>query len=265
MVAKNLIESIELQDYEIIGVTPNPDSEDKSNFRVITPADLLSKKFANFDFILNFARGYNSLDSKSGVINVLKRFHDETKWIINTSSYAQHYNIASNSDLSTYLDSKRKVSSLLNSEHFKSKIFDLSFFTLFGDYDKASSLMSKLIPSLIKNEEIFLTECEQLISYTDVGDVASLLKDLMESPESFTPGAYSFWPTPPVKLRVIIDDLYRITESSSLINYGAKSYSGHELFEYSAGIFPPQITPNYKWKSYNSSLECLVSMYNQLL
>ena len=263
MVALNLLDALQLDKYEIIGVSPRGNELNNFEIEIISPARLLrenSSDFDYFDFILNFARGNNSFDSKIGINKILEKFANKTKYIINSSTYAQHYQNPDNK-LTSYLTAKQKISKFLSSPYVKSEVFDLSFYTLLGKYDKVSSLISILIPKLLKGEEIFLTQCEQYISYTDVSDVVLLLKKLIEEPKMFVPGAHSFWPMPPVKLRIVIEELIGITESKSKINYGTVPYSGHELFKYMGVNFPPQIIPDFEWKSLKISLFELASSY----
>lgn len=262
MIALNLLDSLQLDKFKIVGVSPKPNTFADLKIETVTPEYILydkSSNLDNLDFILNFTRGNNAYNEKLGVNRILEKFTASTKHIINSSTYAQHYQINKIHNLSSYLTSKQSTSQFLSSPTVKSKVFDISFFTLLGKHDKISSLISRIIPKLLKNEEISLTRGEQLISYTDVSDIVFLVKQLIGRPHAFIPGKYSFWPTPPVKLRVVIEALVSLTESKSKINYGSTPYSGHELFSYDENGFPPQIISDYNWKTLKKSLLGLIS------
>ena len=267
MIALNLLDSMQLDKFKIIGVSPKPDTFENLKIETVTPDYILCDKpsnLDNLDFILNFTRGNNAYNEKLGVNRILEKFTASAQYVINSSTYAQHYQVNKINNLTSYLTSKQSTSQFLSSPTVKSQVFDISYFTLLGKHDKSSSLISRIIPKLLKGEEISLTRGEQLISYTDVSDVVVLVKKLIDRPQTFTPGEYSFWPTPPVKLRVVIEELVSLSESKSKVHYGSIPYSGHELFSYDEKGFPKQIITDYNWKTLKKSLLDLISNYKIL-
>lgn len=264
MVALNLLRSLPLDKFKIIGVSPKPHMLESLKIETITPEALLCDKSSNLDnldFVFNFTRGDNAYNAELGVNRILERFTESAEYIINSSTYSQHYQIDKTSDLTRYIMSKQSTSEFLSSPTIKSKVFDISYFTFLGMHDRSTSLVSRIIPKLLKGEKISLSRGEQLISYTDVSDVVVLIKKLIETPQMFTPGKYSFWPTPPVSLRIVIEELVSLTKSKSEIHYGTFPYKGHELFSYDRKGFPPQMLDEYKWKPLKQSLLDLISMH----
>jgi nucleoside-diphosphate-sugar epimerase len=135
----------------------------------------------------------------------------------------------------------------------------LHLFTVYGQRDPNESFFNQIIKAANLGLDFPSTPGQQLISLTHIDDVLEcILRILNEN----LPKIYkvSFWSTPPMKLVEAIDNVLTVSNPGFNVLYGARSYSGHELFTYSPEIFPPQIYPDYKFLDFADGVaRCLES------
>ena len=109
MIALNLLDSMQLDKFKIIGVSPKPDTFENLKIETVTPDYILCDKpsnLDNLDFILNFTRGNNAYNEKLGVNRILEKFTASAQYVINSSTYAQHYQVNKINNLTSYLTAK---------------------------------------------------------------------------------------------------------------------------------------------------------------
>ena len=178
----------------------------------------------------------------------------DAKVVINFSTYIQHYSLDTDSRLKTYRDNQLKKSEYLEGICESGNILDITLFTVYGPEDSRNSFLSYAAQKLFHSEAIELTGLEQLISYTYVDDVVTLIQNfIIESRIPF--GRFSFWQTPPLPLQDYFNVLMSLTQSNCKPLIGNLPYKGHELFSYNPSMFPPQITNAFSWTSFEVGLE----------
>lgn len=96
------------------------------------------------------------------------------------------------------------------------------FFSLYGVGDNENTLIINAIDKMLRNEIINLTACIQKWNYLNIKDAVDALIKLQDVNKS---GIYNFGSTDTRLLKDFIDEMYNITKSKSVINYGIIPYS----------------------------------------
>lgn len=91
-------------------------------------------------------------------------------------------------------------------------------FNLYGPYEKTSRLMPSVINSMLKNEDVKVSDCLKIQDYLHVFDTASGIIDLFESNIN---GAVNICSGTPIKLRNIVEKIAEMTSFKGNILWGA--------------------------------------------
>lgn len=251
---KRITQLFQKNNYENWVVVQRRFSTENSKF--ITLQDIDEFKIGQkFDYIINLAQDKTSDAEKSQQynfsipLNLIRTFIKTKGTIINFPSYIEFYEISKKSHLLNYRRNKilmRNALSEFELSH-EAKILNLVLFTLYGYGDREDSFIKLLERSLINDQAIDMTEGHQLIGLTHADEIAQLVTSIIDGKNEVTAGIYSVWPRPLVSLR---EQLESISTKSSLFNWGAKEYGGHELF-YDNGYFPPEF-PKFQFSDFRS-------------
>lgn len=91
-------------------------------------------------------------------------------------------------------------------------------FNLYGPNEKSSRLMPYVINSMLKNEDVKVSDCLKIQDYLHVFDTASGIVDLFESKVN---GAVNICSGVPIKLRDIVEKIAEMTSFKGNILWGA--------------------------------------------
>ena len=216
-------------------------------------------RFSEDYIFLNCVRD-DRLEFSQDILVRMLQLSQSASLVINFSTYIQHYESAFTSTMELYRDNQLRKSTFLSKNLDNKKLVDISLFTLYGVGDSSTSFLHAITEDLIQNKEIQLTGLNQLISYTLVDDVCMLINSLVGR-TMLKHGNYSFWQAPPERLEEYFFRLMKLTLSTSKFSIGVRDYKGHEIFEYRAEIFPPQISPEFSWTSFEVGVKFLISKY----
>ena len=95
------------------------------------------------------------------------------------------------------------------------------FFSLYGLGDDERTLIISSIDKMLKGEELNLTECLQTWNYLNIKDAVDALLELQNTN---VPGVYNFGSNDTRTLKDFISEIYSITKSKSIINFGVVPY-----------------------------------------
>lgn len=95
-------------------------------------------------------------------------------------------------------------------------------FSLYGPNDYKDSLVMSMLKKMRNNEVCDLTECNQMWNYLYVTDAISALMCLLF--QECKSGIYNVGYNISKPLKAFIDEMYYVTKSSSILNYGAIPY-----------------------------------------
>lgn len=148
------------------------------------------------------------------------------KSFINTDTfYYKHYN--------EYSLTKKQFVGWLKHYKQKIKIFNLQIEHMYGKLDNETKFLPQIIKKLIKNENINLTPGEQkrdLIYITDVVNAFScIINNLTKTKNGFYD--FSIGSGKTVSIRLLVEMLKKIINSSSNLNFGALPYRKDEIME----------------------------------
>lgn len=102
------------------------------------------------------------------------------------------------------------------------KLIEPRFFSLYGPKDLSGTLIISTLEKLLKNEICDLTECVQIWDFMYIDDAVKALCMLIENPDSG--GIYNFGSGYSAPLTEYIYKMKEITNSSSILNFGAIPY-----------------------------------------
>lgn len=96
------------------------------------------------------------------------------------------------------------------------------FFSLYGEDDFEGTMIITMIKNMLANKDCHLTECVQMWDFLYISDAVEGLLALIEKP--CADGVYNFGSGIAKPLKTFIEELYRLTSSSSKLLYGSVPY-----------------------------------------
>ena len=102
------------------------------------------------------------------------------------------------------------------------RIIEPRFFSLYGEYDFEGTMVISTLRKMLKNEECNLTQGVQLWDFLHVDDAIRGVMALINNKKAY--GIYNFGYGVSKPLREYVEEMRKITKSSSIINYGAVPY-----------------------------------------
>lgn len=103
------------------------------------------------------------------------------------------------------------------------KYIHLRIFSLFGENDHPWTLVMSCIRKMLNNEDVKLSSCEQLWNFLYVKDAVKqiyLLCNHVIIQHDFKHEVYNIASNDTRKLRNFVEDMYQLTESKSVIDFG---------------------------------------------
>lgn len=107
-------------------------------------------------------------------------------------------------------------------------------FSVYGIYDKDTTMVMSVLDKLINNEDVNVTKCEQQWDYLyedDAGEALYYIGKQKDTSSVFCLGSGMARP-----LREFIDEMKVISKSNSKVNYGAIPYSANTVMNLQADI-----------------------------
>lgn len=101
-------------------------------------------------------------------------------------------------------------------------IIEPRLFSLYGPGDFEGTMIVSMLKKMLKNESCDLTECKQKWDFLYIDDAIKGLIKLIENDN--ISGVYNFGSGKSYPLKHYVEEMYRITESSSILNYGKIPY-----------------------------------------
>ena len=133
-------------------------------------------------------------------------------------------------------------------------------FSVFGPDDNHDWLIQYLIKEMLKGNEINVTKAEQFWDYLYVSDIVLMLEKLMNSKGL---GISNLGYGKATQLKFIIDTIKEITQSNSIINYGAVPYREDQVMFMEADI--TKISTSLNWQPKVDIQEGLIKTVNYLI
>jgi len=115
-------------------------------------------------------------------------------------------------------------------------------FNAYGAYEKPSRLMPSVINSMLKNEIVRVSHCEQIQDYLHVADIARAIMQVFEHNNQ---EAVNICSGTPIKLRTIVEKIANLTNFDGEIAWGAINASFDDLFVVGNN---QKLTQNIGWK-----------------
>jgi UDP-glucose 4-epimerase len=122
-------------------------------------------------------------------------------------------------------------------------------FSVYGENDHPNALIPTLINKMVLNEEVNVTECNQIWDYLYVEDAIKAIHLLISENVS---GIYNLASGKDIILKEVVNLIKKETNSHSVINFGAIPFSENSVRHLSADI--SKINQNTNWQS-ETSLE----------
>jgi len=241
-IAERLISS----DYEIFALVRSKDLSPVSGCNYIQLDETNTGQSISdlkFDVIINVAMKRSTRDnivSEESLlllnftlpIQSIRKYSTPKTLVINTSTYIQNYFGEIGNTIESYGATKERLSKALKFEselgHFR--VIDLYLFTLYGPGDRKSHLVPTLLDAFRNNSKLELSEGRQLINLLYVGDaVESIINALNLDVSGYTP--FCMWLEEYYSVRDLVALLQGNFSFEPRVEWGAKQYSGHEMFE----------------------------------
>lgn len=108
------------------------------------------------------------------------------------------------------------------------------FFSLYGPDDNPNTLIISLVDKLLRNNDIDLTNCEQLWNFLYIDDAIDGLIKLLES--DTISGVFNFAGNETKTLRLFIEEVAEMIESKSALNFGAIPYAPTGVVGFSPSV-----------------------------
>lgn len=102
------------------------------------------------------------------------------------------------------------------------RLIEPRFFSLYGEDDFEGTMIISMVRNMLENEPCNLTECIQLWDFLYVDDAIRALLALIE--EESAEGIFNIGSGISKPLKDYVEEMYSITESKSVLNYGAIAY-----------------------------------------
>lgn len=201
-------------------------SSSEVTFNVIINVAMKRSTKANFvsDYELNEFNFHSPLE-------VIRKKSSKETLVINTSTYIQNYEGRIGNTVEAYGAAKELLSKSLRSdaEQGEYKVVDLFLFTLYGPGDRENHLVPFLLTSMHQSSRLELSEGNQLMNLMYVDDaVDNILSALAMSVSGYNP--YCLWSEEYVTVKELVSVIQNVFKTELLVEWGAKEYSGHEMF-----------------------------------
>lgn len=102
------------------------------------------------------------------------------------------------------------------------RLIEPRFFSLYGPEDNANTLIMSLLCSMLRHEPCNMTACVQLWDYLYIDDAVRGLVKLLT--ENHAGGVYNFGSGDCRQLKAYVEEMHRVTKSTSELRYGAIPY-----------------------------------------
>lgn len=102
------------------------------------------------------------------------------------------------------------------------RLIEPRIFSVYGPNDNESTLIMSLLRLMLRNEPCHMTACIQMWDYVYIDDVVTGLVKLLT--EDHPGGVYNFGSGDCRPLKEYVEEMYRITGSTSMLYYGAVPY-----------------------------------------
>ncbi|MDI1305928.1 MAG: NAD(P)-dependent oxidoreductase [bacterium] len=122
-------------------------------------------------------------------------------------------------------------------------------FSVYGENDHPNALIPTLINKMILNEEVNVTECNQIWDYLYIDDAIEAIHSLISKNVS---GVYNLASGHDIILKKVVNLIKKETKSNSIINFGAVPFSENSVRQLSADN--SKINQKTNWQS-ETSLE----------
>lgn len=102
------------------------------------------------------------------------------------------------------------------------RLIEPRFFSLYGPYDSQETMIISMIRNMMQDKPCMLTECIQKWDFLYIDDAIEALYGLIcyENAE----GVYNFGSGTSYELKKYVETMHRITNSKSVLEYGAVPY-----------------------------------------
>lgn len=136
----------------------------------------------------------------------------------------------------------------------------LRLFSIYGIEDYDSSLISVTIRRMLRNEQIDLTECVQFWDYLNINDLLNLIEIFVD--DSTLSGEFDVAYGKSTQLKEYVEIMKQITNSKSVLNYGAVKYPENGYTNLIVNI--DKLTQLTNWKpimTFNEGIKEIVNDY----
>lgn len=106
--------------------------------------------------------------------------------------------------------------------HNRARIIEPRFFSLYGSDDFEGTMIVSIVRNMLQNKPCDLTECIQLWDFLYIDDAINAIVGLIES--NTAEGIYNLGSGISKPLKEYIEIMYKLTNSKSVLNYGAVAY-----------------------------------------
>lgn len=177
--------------------------------------------------------------------------HSNSKYFINTSSYAQHYNQEKYNPMNLYAATKEAFENIIkyycDAYHFKA--ITLELFDTYGPNDTRNKILNSLHKYSLENISLDMSPGNQILDITHINDIIDaymIAIDLVEKEESNIPKKYSLASENRIQLRDLVELYEKVTKQKVIINWGAREYRDREiLIPWNKGEVLPGWVPKY--------------------
>jgi len=220
--------------------------------------EILSDKFKiKFDFVINCAnyRDWSNEETARYFTSIIPglimdKLSSSGSSVINFGTYLQFSEVPKEASLYQYAEAKKQLSEKIQSLPHCSEFV---LYTLYGVGDHPNSMINHLMRSIKEDIPVHFSPGNQLIALTKIQDVANVITKFSREDLVKNFSCYSLWPTPAISIREVVSIFESEVGLKAKINWGARPYAGHEIFEYDPNNFPKQYNST-DWTNLGSGL-----------
>jgi nucleoside-diphosphate-sugar epimerase len=240
-----LCQTLESSDYEIFGFRSSNAVTNRISQNEYLILDFLkSPEFLTmkFDAIINLASRRSTRHVKYSDEEVhfftyqvpsrfIERFCHNDTIIINSSSYIQNYHGIPGKSVDSYSDAKNRLSEFLESfsKLHGITVFDLYFFTIYGNGDKSQHLIPTVLRAARNGEHLSLSPGNQLINLIYIQDAIENILQIFQLQRQGVYSKYAVWEPHYLSLRNVISEVEKSIGLSLDCGWGELGYAGHEM------------------------------------
>ena len=198
------------------------------NFKIYSAEKGITKEIFSeqtIDFIIHTATFYGKCENIKQILN--KGIECGCKLFINTDTVLDPFT-------GTYALTKRQFRDWLYIRQDEIKVINMQLEHFYGPGASPSNFITAMISRLQRNEPVInLTLGEQVRDFTYIDDIVSayvtILKEVIAINENYT--SFQICSGKLISIKQLMEELKRITCSSSRLNFGAISYRENELMK----------------------------------